>query len=139
MNPTKQHSMKCPKLHGKECTCDGYHTFDELYAHRVQLFIVICRKVFFEDKLSEEMKKFREGFSYKPTKIPKVWKSKTHHDGTTWDGWFIMGINTKKGEQISYHLPDSLWDSLDYIKTLESAPEWDGHTSDDVLERLTLI
>lgn len=27
-NPTQQHSMKCPKLYGQECKCDGYHTFE---------------------------------------------------------------------------------------------------------------
>jgi hypothetical protein len=36
--------MKCPKLHVKECKCDGYHTFDELYDHRIQLFIAFCKR-----------------------------------------------------------------------------------------------
>ncbi len=121
VNPTKQHSMKCPKLYGKKCTCDGYHTFDELYEHRIALFIALCRQIQqFEDD------------EY-PTDI---WKSKAHHDGTVWDGWFIMGINTDQGKQISYHLPMKYWDSLNDILTLDSAPIWDGHTPDDVIERL---
>jgi len=43
-DPTRQHSMRCPKLHGKECKCDGYLTFDELYDHRVQLFIALGKR-----------------------------------------------------------------------------------------------
>jgi hypothetical protein len=38
---------------------------------------------------------------------------------------------------ITYHLPlDHFWSKLDDINELEYAPEWDGHTSDDVITRL---
>jgi hypothetical protein len=47
-----------------------------------------------------------------------------------------MGINTEQGEQISYHLPDKYWNETSMVSTLDKAPEWDGHTSTDVLERL---
>jgi hypothetical protein len=46
-----------------------------------------------------------------------------------------MGIGTAKGEQISYHLPMSKWEECDVL-IRDRAPEWDGHTSNDVLERL---
>jgi hypothetical protein len=88
---------------------DGYHTFDELYEHRHVLFGALI-------------------------KIYGGWKSKHHSDGTSYDGWFIAGteINNK---QISYHLPMRLWDKFPGIEK-EKAPEWDGHTPEDVVNRL---
>lgn len=98
---------------------DGYHTFAELYEHRITLFIALCQK----------MADF-------PEKDTIVWRSKKHSDGSEWDGWFIMGIGVRQGEQISYHLPISKWDETGFCETRIMAPEWDGHTSNDVLERL---
>jgi len=92
---------------------DGYHTFDELYEHRITLFIALCEHV-----------------------TNDVWRSKFHADGTGYDGWFIMGINKAPGAQISYHLPNTKWDATAFAETLNRAPEWDGHTSVDVLKRL---
>lgn len=100
---------------------DGYHTFGELYEHRNQLFIALCRAVFYHPKLYPDS---------------AVWKSKKHFDGTEWDGWFILGIGTHKGTQITYHLPISKWDECSFACTYDRAPEFDGHTSADVLERL---
>lgn len=90
-------------------TSDGYHTFNELYEHRHLLF----------SKLAE-------------------WKSKKHSDGTMFDDWFIAGIGKDKGEQITYHIPLRLWDSFN-CEELDTAPEWDGHTANDVLKRLTKL
>lgn len=64
------------------------------------------------------------------------WRSRLHHDGSAFDGWFIIGIGKEKGEQITYHLPERMWSDCDWAETLDRAPEWDGHTSADVLERL---
>jgi hypothetical protein len=50
-----------------------------------------------------------------------------------------MGIGKEKGKQISYHLPLSRWDETYFAETLDKAPEWDGHTSADVLERLKTL
>jgi len=101
---------------------DGYHTFGELYDHRIALFMALCSSIPY-GKYTDNL---------------EVWKSKLHHDGTTYDGWFIMGIGKNNGEQISYHLPMSKWDECNdpCIRELAKAPEWDGHTSSDVLERL---
>jgi len=96
---------------------DGYHTFGELYEHRITIFIALCRHV------------VERGM------FP-VWKSELHSDGTSFDGWFILGINKKKGEQMTYHIPLSRWEDIDVAETLKKAPKWDGHTSDDVLERI---
>jgi hypothetical protein len=53
-----------------------------------------------------------------------------------YDDQFIMGIGKDRGEQITYHLPLSKWEETNFAETLNRAPEWDGHTSDNVLERL---
>ena len=63
------------------------------------------------------------------------WKSKLHNDGSSFDGWFIAGMDLPTGT-ITYHLPiDQFWDKFD-VAEIEKAPEWDGHTSDDVVKRL---
>lgn len=94
---------------------DGYHTFDELYEHRHTLFICILR---FNPLIS--------------------WRSKLHSDGTMFPGWFIAGVQTPLGPA-TYHMPLYHWDALDMVETLDNAPEWDGHTSNDVLERIALL
>lgn len=103
---------------------DGYHTFGELYEHRVTLFITLCRTI------------AGLAVAFEGGDMSRVWRSKKHHDDTEFEGWFIMGIGTEKGNQISYHLPLSKWDETKFCATLLKAPEWDGHTSNDVLERL---
>ena len=97
---------------------DGYHTFDELYDHRDILFIGVCQLI----------------VKSKPEN--PVWRSKKHHDGSMYEDQFIMGIHKEPGRQISYHMPLERWEETNFAETLESAPEWDKHTSDDVLERL---
>lgn len=96
---------------------DGYHSFGELYTHRICLYMALCRIIQLNG----------EGL---------VWRSRIHSDGSFYDGWFILGIGVITGTQLSYHLPDDKWSECDFASTLDKAPEWDGHTSDDVLERL---
>ena len=93
-------------------TSDGYHTFNELYHHRAVLFSVIVRN------------------------YPELcWKSKKHSEGDMYEGMFIVGINTPDG-QASYHYDiEPYWDMFD-CEELEFAPEWDGHTSDQAIERI---
>lgn len=101
---------------------DGYHTFGELYEHRHVLFIALCRKVW-------EHEFTNNGGS-------PAWRSKKHSDGSEWQGWFLLGLNKEVGKQITYHLPISKWEECNFAETLDQAPEFDGHTSADVLERL---
>ncbi|MHB9161698.1 MAG: WDGH domain-containing protein [Nitrosotalea sp.] len=92
---------------------DGYHTFGELYDHRIALFIALCNM------------------------IPlNSWKSKKHYDGSTMEGWFIAGIGKTKGHQITYHLPLDKWSDLRSIPFDKAPAKWDGHTSKDVIKRL---
>jgi hypothetical protein len=93
---------------------DGFHTFDELYDHRNHLFIVLLRMT-----------------------PAHAWRSRFHHDGTGFPGWFIAGTKIS-GKDITYHLPENLWDIVgdQPVITLQRAPAWDGHTSTDVIERI---
>lgn len=93
---------------------DGYHTFNELYYHRMILFSVICNV-------------------YKDN----AWKSLKHYDNTMYDDYFIVGIETPQG-QYSYHYHKEYWDKFN-VKELEKAPKWDGHSPEDVTRLLSLI
>lgn len=93
---------------------DGYHTFDELYDHRMVLFAVICN-----------------------TYADKAWKSHQHEDGTMFDGFFVVGIMTPKG-QFTYHYKLEYWD-LFAVKEVTKAPAWDGHKPSDVTRLLSLV
>lgn len=104
---------------------DGYHTFGELYEHRLALYIALCRL------LNQKYNLQIDGQG--------VWRSKAHSDGTVWDGWFILGISTIKGQQITYHLPMEKWGQTEFAATLDKAPEFDGHTPDDALSRLSSL
>ena len=100
---------------------DGYHTFNELYRHRRELFFALCR-------------------SLKDSRV--VWRSRQHNqeDDEIFEGMFIAGIDTEPGAQISYHFGLAYWDEIEFAQTLDQAPKWDGHSPDDVLLRLrTLI
>lgn len=94
---------------------DGYHTFNELYHHRAVLFSVVCHcHKFF------------------------AWKSKKHADGSMYDGMFIVGINTPNGPATYHYDIDPYWGMFD-VKELENAPEWDGHTPTDAIERIASL
>jgi hypothetical protein len=99
---------------------DGYHTFGELYEHRIVLFMILCRTFSLQHKEDHE-----------------VWMTKTHSDGSVWDGWFVLGILRAPGAQMTYHLPMEKWDECsEFAVVRDMAPEFDGHTSDDVLKRV---
>jgi hypothetical protein len=96
---------------------DGYHTFSELYRHRAALFILLTRMV------------------------PEwSWRARRHEDGgAMYEGMFLAGMHLPTGD-ISYHMPIKYWPLMEHVHaTLELAPAWDGHTSDDVLERLLAL
>lgn len=117
----------------EDCTCDGYHTFSELYDHRISLYIALCKWIIMYKGATD---------GANAAKLPLVWRSKRHSDGEICFGTgtqFVLGIGTEKGEQITYHIPIERWGETEFVKTLETAPEWDGHTSEDVLNRLKLL
>lgn len=93
-------------------TSDGYHTFNELYHHRAVLFSVIVANY-----------------------PERAWKSKKHHDGTMYDGMFIVGIETPSGQATYHYDINPYWDMFK-CQELEYAPEWDGHTPAQAIERI---
>lgn len=111
---------------------DWYHTFGELYKHRIHLFIALCSQV---QKLKCLKNDYYEHRKYKDYKLIK---SKKHFDWSKYEWWFIVQLETDLW-QISYHLPEEYWYKCNFIKTKDKANEWDWHDSNTVLERLLLI
>jgi hypothetical protein len=94
---------------------DGYHTFGELYEHRMALTAAVCKLI----PRSES------------------WRSKAHHpdDGPMFDESFIVGIQLPEGT-ITYHYNLRHWDKFDGVQELPHAPRWDGAGPDKTIERL---
>lgn len=90
---------------------DTYHTFNELYKHRTVLTAMIC------------------------TMVPYAWKARKHEDGSMYEGMFICGFPTPSG-MITYHYDMDDWD-LFRIPEIPYAPHFDGHTPNDVINRIT--
>lgn len=86
---------------------DGDHTFNELYYHRMILFLVICHAY-----------------------AARAWKSWKHADNTMFNDYFIVGISTPEGDY-SYHYHKDYWDIF-HVTELENAPNWDGHKPSDI-------
>lgn len=96
---------------------DGYHTFEELYEHRYALFIALANTLFTHN-------------------LADVYIAEANADGTTWDESFLCVVNAPNG-QISYHLPNRLRKELsEDMPVFETDDQYDGHTSQDVIERL---
>ena len=97
---------------------DGYHTFNELYDYR---------------------KAYNAAFFNELAKhgLYDVHKSKLHSDGNIPfgdDNWFIVMAELPTG-QISNHYEIKDWDLFN-IPEKEKANAWDGHSPQDVYERL---
>lgn len=94
---------------------DGYHTFDMLYEMRMALSAAFFNAL-------------QEGFD--------VVKSWNHADGEKCfgGGWFIIQAKLPAG-QISFHYPEKYWDNFK-IPEVNTPDQWDGHTEDDVINRL---
>ncbi len=105
---------QCVKDGSSKNFTDGHHTFEELYYHRMVLSAML--------------------FKLYPD---RAWKSKKHDDeenNPMFDGCFIVGIDTPEG-QATYHYKLEYWDVFD-VKELEHAPEYDGHTPQQAIERI---
>lgn len=96
---------------------DGYHTFNELYDFRLQYNAVMANLLHKDGRYT-------------------VYKSRKHSDGELCFGgsWFVVYIILPMG-QISNHYHMENWDYFN-IPEREMAEEWDGHTPENVLDRL---
>lgn len=91
---------------------DTYHSFDDLYKHRMYLNAALFRT------------------------LPLTWKSKFHHPSSDkmFDGMFIVGVITPDG-MATYHYDLPYWD-LFKVPELPHSPEYDGHTPDEAINRI---
>ena len=108
------------KTNAPQDTSDGSHTFEELYDHRTSLFAALARTI----------------AKTNPERVFRSWK---HADGTSYEGYFIAGIYVAGLGWLTYHNPEYAWNSFEGVPEWNEAPEWDGHTPDDVLMRLANI
>jgi hypothetical protein len=99
---------------------DGHHTFNELYTFR---------KVYNAALFNEWAAQGKHG----------VHKSLRHSDGEECfgGGWFIVSAELPAG-QISNHYELADWD-LFKVPERSTAAEFDGHTPQDVIARLTAL
>lgn len=101
--------------HSVKDISDTHHTFRDLYRHRMILTRIIAEN-------------YHE----------YSWKSKQHNDGSMFDGDFIVGFNTPKG-QYTYHYKLEFWDFFANVKTIERAPKYDGHKPNQIDRLLSLL
>jgi len=101
-----------------ENVSDGYHTFKELYEFR---------KIYNATLFNEWAKQGKY----------EVHKSKKHNDGELCfgGGWFIVVAVLPTG-QISNHYELKDWDLFQCEEVEKAKYEFDGHTPQNVLERL---
>lgn len=88
---------------------DGIHNIDELYAHRCACFI-----------------------AFAAMRPQESWWATADEEG-----WLLVGIRLPSGD-VSYHVPPTERAVVEAsgIPRLPKAPPFDGHSSDDVLQRI---
>lgn len=107
--------------------CDGYHTFNELYEFR---------KVY-NAALFNEWVNLCLGYggaNCDPYNVHKSWK---HYDGELCfgGGWFIVSAMLPTG-LISNHYKAEDWNLFKIPEVEKALFPFDGHTAQDVLQRL---
>lgn len=112
---------------------DGYHTFEELYEFR---------KVYHALLFNEwgRVNGFSSGIETPRYDVHKSWK---HHDGEDCfvggkHKWFIVVAMLPTG-QVTNHYKAKDWDLFKVPEAPKAKYEFDGHTPQDVLERLKKI
>ena len=115
--------LKIP-IQNVEEVSDGYHTFKELYEFRKVYNAVLFNEWAKNNKVIADN-------NY------DVHKSKKHFNGEECfgGGWFIVVAVLPTG-QISNHYEMKDWDLFNIPETEKAKYEFDGHTSQDVIERL---
>lgn len=125
---------------------DGYHTFNELYEFRkiynaalfnewaLDYYGVLKGHVVTDVMtIHPEIQNFLNNIKPKYN-VHKSWK---HHDGELCfgGGWFIVSAMLPTG-LISNHYKAEDWDLFKIPEVEKALHEFDGHTSEDVLNRL---
>lgn len=110
-------SMKDKKILDTKKVTDKYHTFGDLYEQRAFLFSIICN----------QNKKI-------------AWKSRKHFNEEVdpmFEGDFAVGLFTDKGPAC-FHFKLKYWNLFD-VKEIDRAPEYDGYSPKEALERFMSI
>lgn len=112
---------------------DGYHTFNELYEFRK----LYNAALFNEWADSEQPDPNNKDYIIPKYDVHKSWK---HSDGELCfgGGWFIVAAILPTG-QISNHYEAKDWELFNIPIVEKAKYEFDGHTSNDVIERLKNI
>jgi hypothetical protein len=116
---------------------DGYHTYNELYNFR-KMYNAALFNEWGKDRVQHPhwWKEGRPFYSYKYD----VHKSKRHHNGELCfgGGWFVVSATLPTG-QITNHYEMKDWDLFQIPEEPKAMYEFDGHTGEDVLERLKVL
>lgn len=106
---------------------DGYHTFDELYDFRMLYNALLFNQWAIQDKKDQDDGIVPQHAAH------KSWK---HFEGEDCfgGGWFIV-VAYVGGKQISNHYKAEHWD-LFKLPVEPRADKWDGHTPQDVADRM---
>lgn len=106
-----------------------YH--HELYEHRFELFITLCRVA------------VKGVFNSAPFPAT-IWRSQVDYDGTNiaaLHGYFLLGIGIQLDKQVVYQIPMSYWTATGFVnQTYAQAPDRDPAmvVADDIT-RLRLL
>lgn len=123
-----------------ENTSDGYHTFKILYDIRKAYNVALFNEWGSQQEVG--IKQFESGRSVWAKKAKyNVHKSRKHHDGEYpfgKDTWFIVCAELPTG-QISNHYPIEDWDLFNIPEVEKALFQFDGHTTQDVIDRLINI
>lgn len=109
---------------------DKWHTFGDLYNHRMAFTIALCNAI-------NLLNKAHRLIVDKEVLGIYCYKSKRHHNNEKnpmFEGSFIVVIESPQG-QISYHYDLEEWDKFKIEERYEPNP-YDGHTPDDTIIRL---
>ena len=127
----KQQAKEMEKAQSEvtENTSDGYHTFKELYEFRKAYNVALFNEWGLQKETRWE--------NIRTTPKYNVHKSWRHNDGELCfgGGWFIVVAVLPTG-QISNHYKAEDWDLFKIPETEKALFEFDGHTSEDVINRL---
>lgn len=120
---------------------DGYHTFNELYAFRKAYNAALFNEWAEDWRSIQTMKDATHPEIKLAVKNSKgkydVHKSERHFDGELCfgGGWFIVVAILPTG-QISNHYKMEDWDLFKIPVSEKAKYEFDGHTGEDVINRL---
>ena len=116
-------------------TSDGYHTFAELYEFRKVYNAALFNEWAKQRQVNYDITYPNLTFDMPLYDVHKSWK---HNDGELCfgGGWFIVVAVLPAG-QISNHYEAKDWDLFKIPEVEKAKYPFDGHTSADVLKRLS--